>query len=523
MNKKYTADIINIGGHKLDAQEMVKIDELIQNGNNTLSMNFPIQAGQTISANDFVMLNDSGEIYKITTTGSVPLAIPIGNGAEYSQTRGPNQDRDNLVRFVDNNENFILFMQGGYNEGSFLQGGKVDNSGNFTFFNPLLLHDADANKIEFDIDETTFGEPVVKGCMSYTKQTSYTGLFAMAFKYTVSSQTFEFGSEMSFGDWGAGGSNSGLITYISSDGNNSKYLLNSTENGYPTPTSIFTITVSSVLDITVGPRYEMPPNNGKGHFVKISEYKVIYLNLVNGSYKQNAIILNINGDAISHTDGGTSLWNNYNYSVATRKIDSENQFYICAPSTSGGANQLVSQQTYDAANDIVVFNENRLELDSNLFVTDMSYDNNTNTCVLSGSSNSIPLAAIVDFNTSTIINKTVGVSAGVHNGSGINSSGDIVFNYNNQSTYPGKGTTTYGQLGDILSSLDPVKTIGVASNNLGAVNINGSVVTDSNLNLTINSKVYVNPEGVISDVDSNGSIYIGFAISSNSFILKISR
>ena len=153
----------------------------------------------------------------------------------------------------------------------------------------------------------------------------------------------------------------------------------------------------------------------------------------------------------------------------------------------------------------------------------MSYDNNTNTCVLSGSSNSIPLAAIVDFNTSTIINKTVGVSAGVHNGSGINSSGDIVFNYNNQSTYPGKGTTTYGQLGDILSSLDPVKTIGVASNNLGAVNINGSVVTDSNLNLTINSKVYVNPEGVISDVDSNGSIYIGFAISSNSFILKIFR
>ena len=58
MNKKYTADIINIGGHKLDAQGMVKIDELIQNGNNTLSMNFPIQEHPTFGHKYFKLSND---------------------------------------------------------------------------------------------------------------------------------------------------------------------------------------------------------------------------------------------------------------------------------------------------------------------------------------------------------------------------------------------------------------------------------------------------------------------------------
>jgi hypothetical protein len=102
---------------------------------------------------------------------------------------------------------------------------------------------------------------------------------------------------------------------------------------------------------------------------------------------------------------------------------------------------------------------------------------------------------------------------------GINSQGDVVFNYNNAN----KGTTTYGQLGDILSNLDPQKTIGVASDSLGNVKINGSVITNPSLNLTVNSKVYVDGTGLISTTNSDGAINIGFAITTTSFILTITR
>ena len=102
---------------------------------------------------------------------------------------------------------------------------------------------------------------------------------------------------------------------------------------------------------------------------------------------------------------------------------------------------------------------------------------------------------------------------------GINSQGDVVFNYNNAN----KGTTSYGTVGDILSNLDPEKTIGVASDSLGNVEISGSVITNSSLNLTINSKVYVDGTGVISTTKSDGAISIGFAITTTSFILTITR
>jgi hypothetical protein len=191
---------------------------------------------------------------------------------------------------------------------------------------------------------------------------------------------------------------------------------------------------------------------------------------------------------------------------------------MCSPG-SGGGNRLVSQQTYDVLNDIVVFNNNRLELDTSIFVSDIAFNPATDVTVVSGNTSLTATAAIIDFGTSTIINKVVGVSTGNQNSSAINSNGDIVFNYSNGNI----GTTSYGKLGDILSDLDPEKTIGVASDGLGNVEISGSVITDSSLALVINKTVYVNGVGSISTTFSDGSIAIGYSISSTSFILNINK
>lgn len=505
MGKKYTTDKINIGGHSLDAAVMTELDALIANGTASLSYDFPIEAGQTINENDFVMLNDNGGIFEVESTGSVPITIPIGS-AEYSQTLAPSQDRDNLVRFIDNNENFIMFCYAGYNVWSFFQGGRVDSLGNFTYLNSPASTNQNVSYIEFDIDETTFGQPVVNGCASYAKSNGR-NIYGMAFEYTVATQTFVFGTELDFGVMGSMNS-MGNITNVGAG----KYIISSSRERVT-----FIATVSN-LAITKQANTAIPSNREKGHFIKISNDKVIWL-VLSASYNQDAYIFNISGNVITVGNKSSSTWDNYNFSVATRQIDSKSQFYMCSPGTGMSQNHFVSQQTYDSVNDIVVFNENRLELDTDIYVTDMAYNPSTNIVVLSGASGGIPVAAIVDFASSSIINKTVGVSSGIHNGSAINSQGDIVFNYNNSN----KGTTTYGKLGDILSNLDPVKVIGVASNGLGSVKINGSVITNPQFNLAINQKVYVDGQGFMSTVKSDGSLYIGFAISSTSFILVISR
>jgi hypothetical protein len=473
-----------------------------------LTHKFPIQSGQTISKNEFVQLNDAGAIFGVEETGSVPITIPIGSPEEYSQTLNPNQSRDNLVRFIDNDENFILFFAvSGAGGGCYFQGGRVDSLGNFTYLNAPTQVEPVSEIIEFDIDETSFGQPIVKGCFTYGG-TSSSNLFAQAFEYTVTTQTFVFGIQIDLGINLVDNDSSGLITNIGAG----KYVIASTRGN-----KTFIITVAANLAITKLADTTIPSNRERGHFVKISNDKVIFL-VLNSSYFQAAYIFDTSGNSVTIGNSSASSWNNFNFSAATRQIDSENNFYMCSPG-SGGGNRLVSQQTYDVLNDIVVFNNNRLELDTSIFVSDIAFNPATDVTVVSGNTSLTATAAIIDFGTSTIINKVVGVSTGNQNSSAINSNGDIVFNYSNGNI----GTTSYGKLGDILSDLDPEKTIGVASDGLGNVEISGSVITDSSLALVINKTVYVNGVGSISTTFSDGSIAIGYSISSTSFILNINK
>ena len=474
-----------------------------------LTHKFPIQSGQTISKNEFVQLNDAGAIFGVEETGSVPITIPIGSPEEYSQTLSPTQSRDNLVRFIDNDENFILFFSvSGASGGCYFQGGRVDSLGNFTYVNAPTQVEPVLETIEFDIDETSFGQPIVKGCFTYGGSSS-SNLFAQAFEYTVTTQTFVFGIQIDLGSNLVDTDSSGLITNIGAG----KYVIASTRGN-----KTFIITVAANLAITKLVDTIIPSNREKGHFVKISNDKVIFL-VLNSNYNQSAYIFDTSGNSVTIGNSSAASWVNYNFSAATRQIDSENNFYICSPSTSFSENNLVSQQTYDVLNDIVVFNNNRLVLETSINVTDIAFNPATNVTVVSGNISGNPTASIINFSSSTVINRVVGVGTGNQNSSGINSNGDIVFNYSNGNI----GTTSYGKLGDILSNLDPEKTIGVASDGLGNVEISGSVITDSSLALVINKTVYVNGVGSISTTISDGAIAIGYSISSTSFILNINK
>ena len=115
------------------------------------------------------------------------------------------------------------------------------------------------------------------------------------------------------------------------------------------------------------------------------------------------------------------------------------------------------------------------------------------------------------------------INSRIYVGCDVNSVGKVVFSYASDSGQTASGISSYGELGDMVSNLDPEKTIGIASDSLGNVKINGSVITNSSLDLIINSKVYVDGTGVISTTNSDGAISIGFAITNTSFILTITR
>ena len=135
-----------------------------------ITFKFPIESGQTIAQNDFVQLNDNGEIFKVEANGSVPVTMPIGSTATWSTNSAPMIDRDNLVQWIDNT-NFIIFFTYQSNPmssnttASYLIGGSVDLQGNFTYLNAPIeqVNSVPITQIEFALDETTLGNNVVSG------------------------------------------------------------------------------------------------------------------------------------------------------------------------------------------------------------------------------------------------------------------------------------------------------------------------------------------------------------------------
>jgi hypothetical protein len=486
-----------------------------------LTHKFPIQSGQTISKNQFVQVDDAGGIFGVTATGSVPISLPIGLTQTYSEEVAPEQDRDNLVRWIDDT-NFIFFFSH-YDSSTrsyeaYLIGGSVDKDGKFSYKKePTKV--SDGRYIEFDLDKTTLSNIVVNGLCSTVSNTRNANAKGIAFEYTIETQEFKLGEPFTE-DYGSGDSRNFVATDSLGAG---KYLIASTYY-FPFDT-IYNpfVRIATVTDlvITISVKTPIEQSQGRGNIVNINDQKAILL-FLSSSGKIQSTILNIDGNVI--TIGNTSIApeETFNGYQSTSKLTANNKFY-CATTERNGAR--VIEPTYDTASDTVIWGTKGVVIGNGfaLFNTDMSFYPTTNVVVVSGVENNVPVLNIVDFASASVIGKTVGTTSGNNVGCDVNSIGGVVFSYASDGGQTATGLSSYGTLGDIVSTLDPERTIGVASDSLGNVEISGSVITDSSLALVINKTVYVNGLGIISTTNADGSIAVGYSISSTSFILNISK
>jgi len=490
-----------------------------------ITFKFPIESGQTISENDFVQLSDRGEIFKVESTGSVPITMPIGLSKMFSEETAPEQDGDNLVRWIDD-DNFI-FLYSHYNAESFeyeayMIGGIQGNDDGLQYNNPPTLVSSSARYVEFDLDMTSLEEGnIIRGLCSFVSGSPRNSAIrtrgeGVAFEYQIMEQEFAFGKP-NVDDYGTGDMRNPILTDSLGNG---AYLLAST---YRETQAVYTASVTKDLSIELNPKTSIEASQGRGHLVGISDSKAVLLfNTNNARIKSTIINITPKGEvSLGNTSEGT--FESFNNTVCTAKLNDQNKFYVCVPDARGGNPQIV-EQTYDTNNDIVVWNPNSVEIPISIYPTDMSFYPLTNVLALSGAvNNNIPSLCIVNFASASTIVSSVGTTSGINVGCDVNSVGKVVFSYASDSGQTASGISSYGELGDMVSNLDPEKTIGIASDSLGNVKINGSVITNSSLDLIINSKVYVDGTGVISTTNSDGAISIGFAITNTSFILTITR
>ena len=476
---------------------------------------FPIKNGQTIVENTFVQLDDNGELFNIESTGSIPLQFPIGSGKEYSSTTSPNDTANNLVKFVDDTQNFIMFytnrVSGSDYDGMFV-GGQVDSLGVFDIKNAPVQGN-DGRYINFDIDQTTYGQSTVKGLCTFSL-TQGASLSAQVFEYDVATQVFTFGQSQVIGSNLGGNSFGKGLVNVGSD----KYLASG--GGYSNDEEVFILTVSGTV-ITKQTSTVVPQNQGNTTFLKITNDKVIQLSK-SPNYTVQAQVLSISGNTISLGTLSSSSWQEYGFIYDTDKLDSNNRFYLFQQDNNGG-NGFIHQQTYDSVTETVSFDNVSTRLTNLISPTDMFFDLVTDKIVISGAINYIvPSVSVMKFG-ANVVNSTIGVASQQFVGAGMNSLGNLVFNYNAGGNSGTLGTATYGTVGDIVSNLDYSGLIGVATDSVGNVKISGSVVTDSNLTLAINQDVYVDGSGVVSTTYSNTSSVVGYAISSTSYILNINK
>jgi hypothetical protein len=489
-----------------------------------ITFKFPIESGQTIVENDFVQLSDRGEIFKVESTGSVPISMPIGESTMFSEETAPEQDGDNLVRWIDD-ENFI-FLYSHYNTvaveyEAYILGGKLNSKGGLDFNNKPTLVSSSARYVEFDLDMTSLDENSIRGLCSFVSGSPRNSEIrtrgeGVAFQYKIDTQEFTFGESLTE-DYGTGDSRNSILTDSLGNG---AYLLAST---YRETQAVYTARVTEDLVIELTPKTPIEVNQGRGHLVSISDSKAVLLFNTNSANMKSTIINITPKGEVSLGNTSESAFASFNSTICTAKLNDQNKFYVCIPDIRGG-NPLIVEQTYDTVNDIVVWNPNSVVVSANIYPTDISFYPLTNVLALSGAvNNNIPSLCIINFASASTIVSAVGTTTGINVGCDVNSIGGVVFSYASDSGSTASGTSSYGELGDIVSNLDPEKTIGVASDSLGNVEISGSVITNSSLDLTINSKVYVDGTGVISTTNSDGAISIGFAITNTSFILTITR
>jgi hypothetical protein len=472
----------------------------------SIEKRFPVKTGKTITKDAVVMLNNSGEIYPIEFTGSIPLELPVGQ--EHIWGVGTNPQNPTNTHFVAEKE-FIINLEAA-NAGTQVIGGSVDSAGVFTYGASIIINTTNnPYSVASAIDGSTYGQPTVSGIsLSFFNN----GTFATAFTYDRATKTFTKGSVLQTGL--VGGTNTGLaITSIDAG----RYIVSSAADK-----DVYLLTVSgtTIIKTTTLP----VPNSVRGSAItKISNTKVVVLYLKNNR-KTVAQIVDISGATLSLGNLATSTYENFGSDfLATPILSLAGKFYPTNMISSGGFAQNFGlyEYSYNAGTDTISINNTPIiEPTANFNATDLAYYQPTNRIIASGSFDNNPAVVIIDFDNSTFAEQTLDFNGNGNSGSSaIDEDGDIVVVYNDMNN----GASIYGQIGNILSNLDPTKRLGVAAES-GSVSVGvslaGSVATLSSGSLTPNGSVFVSQQGVICGTTSFDAINIGKAISSNEYLLN---
>jgi hypothetical protein len=443
-------------------------------------------------------------VYPIEFTGSIPLELPVGQ--EHIWGVGTNPQNPTNTHFVAEKE-FIINLEAA-NAGTQVIGGSVDSAGVFTYGTATTIN-ATNNPyvIASAIDGSTYGQSTVSGMsLSFFNN----GTFATAFTYVVATKTFTVGSVLQLGT--AGGSYPGIaITSIDAG----RYIVSSA-----TDKEVYLLTVSGTTT-TKTTTLSVPNMYRRSAITKISNTKVVVLYLKN-NWKTDAQIVDISGATLSLGNLATSTYDNYNDFFTTPILSLAGKFYPTNMISSGFAQNFgLYEYSYNAETDTISINNTpAIEPTANFNATDLAYYQPTNRIIASGSFDNNPAVVIIDFDNSTFTPQALDFNGNGNSGSSaIDEDGDIVVVYNDMNN----GASIYGQIGNILSNLDPTKRLGVAAES-GSVSVGvslaGSVATSSSGGLTPNGSVFVSQEGVICGTTSFDAINIGKAISSNEYLLN---
>ncbi len=235
-----------------------------------------------------------------------------------------------------------------------------------------------------------------------------------------------------------------------------------------------------------------------------------------------ARVITISGTTptLASTTASTLFQANYRGMRCTKVIN--NKYYI---NIGDGNSSLmyIAEMTFNPSNNTLSFPTTAVQIPSDDWnIQDIYWETTTNKIFLSGNHDSEYFGTVlIDYNNpSSAIPYDSGIRTQMTAMSSL-ANGKVIFGINDESTAMDVATMGYGVLGDVVSTLRENLIIGVNENTSGRVKLPNSVVTDTSLSLTPNSPVYVSDQNVISATGGFTSSEIGYAISANSYILKI--
>lgn len=483
-----------------------------------LAHKFPIKSGETMSKGDLVMLQNNGEIFNIESSGSDPYILPIGSpNTWWTGGGGPSgykQMQGNIEWVSDNGDFLQISLGNAYPPTVYGQGGNVSSTGVFTYLNSTTqLSTVGMSNPSLSIDESTFGQPTVKGIIS-SKAHNNNDFYAYSFEYDVATQVFTMSASYeTLISWYDPATAMNSVN-VSAD----KYVIAS---AFANQVVVLTVT-NNVPTIHTRVQTSDATNC---NLVKISSDVVVF-NYRNISYNVESQVLNISGNTITLGDKVTSNFMNGNI-IRTSQLNLSNKYYLIAPGYAITTPQYIGV-TYDATNNTVIY-------DTTAYVPDTSsmmgwnpwgvgyYD--TKGIVVTTGDDSSGHGFMIQFDTLNNVFTQLPIAAGAnvagYVGMALLPNGDFMLQYGDSTNWPNVGLNEYGQLGNVVSNLSGTQLIGVNKDSTGTVKIENSIITDASLSLTINSPVYVAFDGSVSSTSGATSFEIGYAISATSYVLKI--